>query len=334
LLFGIFDILLPLPHVRGTALILKLFIDVKNIFLNYSMVVNKIIYHLLYSLIYLITLVPFFVLYRISDLLYFLFYYILKYRKTVILQNLKNSFPEKSAKEIKQIFKAYYKYFCDLTLETFKTLSISKKEVLKRCVFDPASLQLLENLYRDKKDIILVLGHYGNWELAGSSFSNQCSYQLYVIYKPLSNKHFDRLVYKMRTRLDTKLIPMAKTYKMMKKFKSGNSATAFIADQTASPENAYWTTFLNQDTPVFRGTEIIAKKLGFPVVYISVRRLKRGYYKVFAEMLFEKPELTATGEISETHTRKLEQDILEQPHFWLWSHRRWKYKKPGKEKSS
>jgi KDO2-lipid IV(A) lauroyltransferase len=134
----------------------------------------------------------------------------------------------------------------------------------------------------------------------------------------------------MRTRLGTKLIPMAKTYKKMITFNKGKTATAFIADQTASPENAYWTIFLNQDTPVFRGTESIAKKLGFPVVYLNIKRLQRGYYKIFAEMLFEKPELTESGEISETHTRKLEQNILENPQFWLWSHRRWKYDKPGK----
>jgi KDO2-lipid IV(A) lauroyltransferase len=289
-----------------------------------------LIYHILHSVIYLTTLLPFFIIYRISDLLFILLYYILQYRKKVILMNLRNSFPDKSVEEISLIFKQYYKYFCDLTLETLKTLSMTKKQALKRCVFDPDSLKLLENLHTANKDIILVLGHYGNWELAGSSFSSQCSYQLYVVYKPLSSKYFDRLVYKMRTRWGTKLIPMNETYKRMKTFNKGKTATAFITDQTPSPENAYWTTFLNQDTPVFWGTELIAKKLRYPVVYMSIKRLKRGYYKIFAEMLFEKPELTASGEISETHTRKLEQTILEHPQFWLWSHRRWKHKKPEK----
>jgi KDO2-lipid IV(A) lauroyltransferase len=215
-------------------------------------------------------------------------------------------------------------------LETFKTLSMSKKESKKRCTFDPDSLLLLEKLYADKKDVILALGHYGNWELAGTSFSSQCSHQLYVIYKPLSNKYFNRLIYDMRTRWGTRLIPVRESYVEMKKMKNTGSITAFIADQTASPDNAYWTTFLNQETPVFRGIERIAKKLRFPIVFMTVKRIKRGYYKIFTEMLFEKPELTFEGEISEAHTRRLEQDIIEQPEIWLWSHRRWKHKKQQK----
>ena len=131
----------------------------------------------------------------------------------------------------------------------------------------------------------------------------------------------------MRTRWGTKLIPVKETYTKMKKIKNTGSATGFIADQTAMPENAYWTTFLTQETPVFWGTEKIAKKLRYPVVYMTVKRLKRGYYKIFTELLFEKPETTAKGEISEAHTRKLEKDILDQPEIWLWTHRRWKYKK-------
>ncbi len=284
-------------------------------------------YHLFYLAMYILTLTPFWLVYRISDFIYILTFYVLKYRKKVVVQNLENSFPEKSTEEINKICKDFYKYFIDFMLETFKTLSMSKKQAIKRSPFDPDSFNLLEKLYADNKDIILVLGHYGNWELAGASFSSQCSHQLYVIYKPLSNKYFDKLMYDMRTRWGTKLIRLKETYAEMKKIKYTKSATGFIADQTAMPENAYWTTFLNQETPVFWGTEKIAKKLRYPVVYMTVKKVKRGYYKIYTELLFEKPETTVDGEISEAHTRKLEKDILEQPEIWLWTHRRWKYKK-------
>lgn len=171
------------------------------------------------------------------------------------------------------------------------------------------------------------MGHFGNWEWAGNSFSLLCHQQLHVIYHPLKSKYFNQLINNMRTRFGTKLIPMRETYKEMLSNRNEISATAFIADQTPAPANAYWTKFLNQDTPIFRGTEAIAKKLNYPVVYASVNRTKRGCYEVFAETLFEQPSTTAEGEISEAHTKKLEIEIRKQPEVWLWSHRRWKHKR-------
>ena len=152
--------------------------------------------------------------------------------------------------------------------------------------------------------------------------------QLYVIYHPIGNMYFDELMYRMRTRFGTKLIPMKNTFKEMLMHKSEINTTAFIADQTPSSVNAYWTKFLNQDTPVFWGTEVIAKKLNRPVVYISVDKVKRGYYQMNAKLLCENPNQTTEGQISEMHTRQLEQDIIKRPEIWLWSHRRWKHKRP------
>jgi len=171
------------------------------------------------------------------------------------------------------------------------------------------------------------MGHYGNWEWAGNSFSLQCKQQLYVIYHPLSNKYFDKLMYDLRTRFGTKLYAMKDTMREMIRNKNEVNATAFIADQTPSPDSAYWTTFMNQDTPVFWGTEKIAQKLNYPIVYITIKKIKRGYYEVDSELLINEPKNTSLGEISELHTRKLESDIITQPSIWLWSHRRWKHKK-------
>lgn len=199
---------------------------------------------------------------------------------------------------------------------------------MKRCYMNKEAQALFEKYYAEKKSIIIVMGHYGNWEWAGNAFSLQCPQQLYVIYHPLSNKYFNGLIYQLRTRFGTKLYAMNDTFKEMVKNRNEVNATAFIADQTPAPENAYWTSFLNQDTPVFWGTEKIARKMNFPVVYVSIKRHRRGRYEIFAETLFEHPKDTVDGEISEAHTRRLEKDIRQQPEIWLWSHRRWKHVRP------
>jgi len=291
---------------------------------------SAISYYISLPFIYLLSATPFFILYRLSDGVYFVLYRLLGYRKKVVLANLKNSFPEKTEEEINGICKKYYHHLCDLFLEVLKTLTISKKAMIKHCAFDPETKKLLDRLADERKSVILVLGHQGNWEWAGSSFSLLCKQQLYVIYHPLSNKYFNGLMHRIRTRFKGKTITMRDTYKeMLLSKRSGEiSATAFLADQTPHPKNGYWTHFLSQETPVFRGTELIAKKLNYPIVYASIKKIKRGYYEIFAEILEEFPTQTSDGMLSELHTRKLEKDIIEQPETWLWSHRRWKHQRP------
>jgi len=283
------------------------------------------LYYVSYPFIYLIACAPFWLLYIFSDILYYIFTTI-GYRKKVVLENLKNSFPEKNEKEINQLYKAYYHYLCDLTLETLKTLRMTKKEASERCVFHKQAW--LDKLHAENKSILIVMGHHGNWEWAGPSFTLNNPYQLVVIYKPLSNKYFERLMSYMRTKFGTRITPVQNTLRDMVAHRNQVTATAFIADQTATPEHAYWTKFLNQDTPVFTGPEKLAKKFNYPVVYMQVRRTKRGYYEVTPELLFLTPKDTAETEISEVFTRRLEKEILLQPYTWLWSHRRWKYKRP------
>ena len=290
---------------------------------------QKFIYYCLYSLLYALSLLPFPLLYALSDFVCFILFRVFGYRKNVVLTNLRKSFPEKSPAEIERLARRFYSYLCDLFLEMFKTLSISKESMLRHCQMSPEALQLFRELGEEGKSLILVCGHYGNWEWAGNTFSLLCPQRLSVIYHPLSSPAFDHLMYKMRTRFGTGLIEMNATYKMMVRQKGTLTATGFIADQTPFPERAYWTQFLCQDTPVFMGPETIARKLNYPIIYTSVKRLKRGYYRIDAERLVERPAGTADGEISELHTRRLEQDILAHPEVWLWSHKRWKYKRPA-----
>ncbi len=295
---------------------------------NADSTLKALVYYLTLPFIYLVSLLPFPLLYTLSNFVFFLLYRILGYRKELVMENLRNSFPAKTEAELQLLCRRFYQYLCDLFLEVFKTLTISKKSMLRHCYFDPASRDLLNGFARDGKSIILVMGHWGNWEWAGNTFSSEIGSQLYVIYHPLSNKYMDQLMYKMRTRFSTKLIAMKDTFKEMVARRAEITTTAFIADQTPSPQNAHWMTFLNQDTPVFLGTERIAKKLNYPIVYAAVRKVKRGYYEINAELLVENPAATADGVITELHTRRLEQDILQQPEIWLWSHRRWKHKRP------
>lgn len=284
-----------------------------------------IAYYLLLPLLYGISLLPFPVLYLISDFLYLMVYKIFGYRKKVVLQNLKNSFPEKSDAELKKIMDRFYQFFCDMVLETLKTLTIKEKALRKRISFDDVSV--FEKYYNEKQSVIIVMGHLGNWELGGARFSIVPLHRLYVIYHPLKNKYFNNLIVHMRTRLGNRLYAMNETLRGMVRDRGEITATAFIADQTPQPQGAYWTNFLNQDTPVFTGTEKLAQKFNYPVIYLSITQPKRGYYKMEAELLVADPKNTAENEISELHTRRLEKDIKENPAIWLWTHRRWKHKR-------
>ena len=288
-----------------------------------------IIYYIFVPLIYAISLLPFRLLYLLSDLVYLLVYKLIRYRTKVVRMNLQNSFPEKSGEEIRQIENDFYHYFCDLILETVKTLTIKPEALRKHVRFDDTIV--FENLYKQGQSAIIVMGHLGNWELGGARFSLDPYHQLFVIYHPLSNKNLDRLVYKMRTRLGNRLYAMKDTFRGMILNKNEVTATAFIADQTPLPNGAYWTTFLNQDTPIFVGTAKIAKKLNYPIIYVSIKRPKRGYYEISSELLIQDPASLTENEISECHTRRLERDIRENPHIWLWTHRRWKHKRQGTE---
>ena len=290
---------------------------------------GTIIYFLSLPLIYLISVLPFPALYLFSDFVWLILFGVFKYRKNVIRTNLKNSFPDKNDTQIQQLARSFEHYMCDLFLESFKTLTIRRSVMLKHCQMSESAAQLFDKYEALGQHVIIVMGHYGNWEWAGNTFSLTRKTQLYVIYHPLKNKWFDGLLYRMRTRFGTDLIPMRETLKYMLENNNGKtSATAFISDQTPHPDKAHWMRFLNQDTPVFLGTEKFSRKLNYPVIFVSINKIKRGYYILDAELLCEYPKQTADTEITELHTAKLEADIIKNPEIWLWSHRRWKHKRP------
>jgi len=286
------------------------------------------IYYLSLPFIYLISILPFKMLYLFSDFLNVVLFRLIGYRKKVVLENLRNSFPGKTEKELYHICKKFYSHLCDFFLETIKVLTVSKKNLLNRCLFAPGALDVLSKFADQNKSVLLVMGHNGNWEWSCNVFNMLSRHQLFVIYHPISNKYFDGLMHRIRSRSGTRLIAMKNTYRQMAVNKNGLNATAFVADQTPKPDHAYWTTFLHQDTPVYKGMELIAKKMNLPVLYSSVKKTKRGFYEMNAEVLTESPMATGDGVLSELFIRRLEKDITSQPETWLWSHRRWKHKRP------
>lgn len=272
------------------------------------------------------SLLPMRVIYIVSDLLCAVLYHIVKYRRDVVYTNLKNAFPEKSEAEINQITKAFYKNLCDIFIEVLKMTTISGKTVLRRNVFDDISI--LEKFKSENKSVVSVLGHFGNWEWGGLSLSINSPLPVYSVYRPLSNAYFDRFMLRVRSRFGLHLVEMEDIYRTLLR-QNEPTLSVFIADQ--SPPNTkatYWTTFLSQDTPVFLGVEKIALRLNYPVVFLYPLRVKRGHYRIYCKLLAEDTSrLTGEHEITELHTKFLEQLIREYPEQWLWSHKRWKHKK-------
>jgi KDO2-lipid IV(A) lauroyltransferase len=215
-----------------------------------------------------------------------------------------------------------------MVFEMFKLFTMSPEQKLERCKMDTETLLLFKDLYKKGRSTIAVIGHYGNWEYCPSGLPLQTDFQTYVIYHPLTNPYFDRLMSRLRTRTSCRLYTMAGTLKGMITNRNELNMTAFLSDQSPDPKGAYWTKFLNQDTPVFIGSEKIAQKLQMAVIYGSLERLKRGKYIFHAQLICEDASKAQYSEITESHLRMLEKDILKAPEYWLWTHRRWKHKKP------
>lgn len=291
-------------------------------------------YYLTLPILYGISLLPFPLLYAVSDLLFLLVYHVLGYRTGVVRANLGNAFPEMTEAGRRRLERRFYRWFCDLWLETLKGLTITPAALADRVhVADDAPVR---KYHQQGRSVVLVLGHLGNWELGGSRFALLGLHRLMVIYHPLSNPWFERLIVRMRTRFGGGLYAMNDTLRGMLRDRGTLTATAFIADQAPPPESAIWTIFLGQDTAVFSGTEKIARKLGYPVIYVHIDRERRGRYRMSFHELVADPSATAPGEITEIHTRRLESDIRARPELWLWTHRRWKHRRvpPGSDQGT
>jgi Kdo2-lipid IVA lauroyltransferase/acyltransferase len=286
-------------------------------------------YYIFYGINWVLSLLPLKILYLFSDLVYFVLRYVVAYRRKVVATNLKNSFPEKSDEERKTIEKKFYRHLADLIVEILKMTHMSKKEQIKR--FTYTNLEVIDKLREEKRDIIAVLGHYNNWEWP-TLLPEFLKYKTIIIFKPLQNKYFNSFFNNQRSRYGIILTPTSLIIREILKYKINNIHTfsVFISDQIpAKGDIKYWTTFLNQDTAVFTGAGKIAAKYDMAIVFFHIQKIKRGYYNLNVELLNEHTAGLSEKEITETHVRRLEEIIREKPEFWIWSHRRWKHKKPA-----
>jgi len=290
---------------------------------------SKIIY---YIIIIPISILPLWILHGISSLFYMLIYFVFGYRKKVIRTNLERSLLHLSKKELRRVERQFYQHFCDLVVESLKNFTVSERQVKKRFVIK--NPEIIDKFWEDGRDVIIAGGHYNAWELYALAMPLFHKHTGVGVYKPLSNKFFDHKLRTSRERFGLKLTPMKES---TRQFAATDSPAkrAFImgADQSPSnPDNAYWMTFLNQDTGELFGTEKYAKKYNLPVIFGKAIKVKRGYYSLTYEVLFDEPTQHKYGQITEKHTQILEKQILDKPQYWLWSHRRWKHKRPIKTK--
>lgn len=276
-------------------------------------------------LVAIFSIIPFWGLYIYSDCLYFLLYYVFGYRKNVVIANLKMSFPDKTDYEIKNICKKFYKHLSDISLESIKGMSIREKTLKKRYIIK--NQELANNYFAKNKSVLCLTSHYGNWEYGILGTNNSINHQAIALYLPLTNKYSERYGLKRRKRFGMKMVAVQETKSIFDPPPTSPVAVIMAADQSPSNiERAIWVNFLGIETACLHGPEAYAKKTRMPVVYLKITKIKRGYYSLEFEELINNPEKCKPNEITNVYFKRLEQDIKEQPEYWLWSHRRWKHK--------
>lgn len=270
---------------------------------------------------------PLWVLYRFSDAFFPILYYVVRYRRKVVRENLSNSFPEYSLYEIKKIERKFYHFFCDYAIEAIKLLTISPEEMRKRMKF--YGTELMDKILQEHPFCFLMLGHYGNWEWV-STFAMWSKCNCAQLYTPLHSHTVDALFLHLRSRFGAECIAKRDALRRIVTLRSQGIPThiGFIADQSPYGNSIHdWMTFLNQDTPIFTGAERIGKSVKAAAIFAHITRPKRGYYECHLESLTDDISRFPNYEFSELFMHRLEQEIRETPHLWLWSHRRWKHKR-------
>lgn len=289
-----------------------------------------LLYILLYPILFLISILPFRLLYVFSDCVYVLVYRIIGYRKKTVRENLALALPHLSEKERLVIEKKSYKHLCDMFLEMIKTMTISVKEIEKRFKFKNIDYYL--ELEKEGKSIALMCGHYASYEWS-ISINSQITFDGFAIYKRINNKYFDDLVKKIRSRFKAYLITTKETVPTIESNneKGVKGLYGFASDQSPQvKQKTYWGNFMGIEVPVYTGAEMLAKKFDMNIMFMKIKKVKRGFYEAELELLTNDAKSNPDYEITEIFLRKVEQQILEAPEFYLWTHKRWKHrnKKP------
>lgn len=291
-------------------------------------IIDKMIYRLLYGIVYTLSLIPFRLLYLLSDGIFILVYYIIRYRRKLVKKNLTSSFPEYDDKQLCQIEKQFYHWFCDYIFETIKLLSISDEQLLKRIDF--RGVEQLEQCFDNGQNCSAILGHYCNWEwlsATGLAFKQHPEAVTGLIYHPLYNSSMDRLFIDIRSAHGGVCVPKKDILRYLIKYKQENRRSLFgyISDQSPKWENMHlWLDFLNHYTPVFTGGEKLMQKMHDAVFYVDMERPKRGHYICTFQLITNDASQTQEFDITRQFFQMLEKSIRRQPAYYLWTHNRWK----------
>jgi len=293
---------------------------------------DKVLTYLVFGLFKFISLFPLRFLYIISDLiLYPLVYYIARYRIKVVRMNLRNSFPEKTDKELKYIERKFYRHFCDSFFDSIRILSMSRKEADERMKF--TNIEIIYDALKQNKGVALLFGHYGSWEyltfiynhLVDSGVGN-----IYGVYMPIKSKPIDYLFLKIRTHFKGEVVTKKGVFRevIRLKQKGQNGVFGLISDQSPIVSDLnYWTTFLNQDTAFITGFEKMARQTNMAVIYGDVKRVKRGHYIADLKLISSCPEKEDLYSVTGEYAKLMEATIVRDPSYWLWTHKRWKHKR-------
>ena len=285
-----------------------------------------VVYLLVYPLLWLISRLPFRMLYIISDGVYLILYRVFGYRKKVVRSNLKLVFPEKSELEIKSIEKKFYKHLCDMFLEMIKTMGIGNDQLQKRFVF--TNIDVLHRLEDQNKSIMLMFPHYASWEWV-IALDKHIASKGYAIYQKIGNKYFDRLVRDIRQKFGTTLISTKATKEIVAKNKEMGQLSMYgiLSDQSPMVKKTHlWTPFMGITVPAHTGAELLCNKLDLPAVYLKVKKLKRGHYQGSFKVLAENPREMKEFELTKAFLNEVENSIREAPEYYFWTHKRWKHK--------
>ncbi len=292
-------------------------------------VFNQIAFWVIYGTWYGLSLLPLWLHYVFSDIMFVLITYVLRYRHRVVLKNLRNAYPDKSEQEIKRLQRQFYRHFCDVLVEMVKSMTISHKHLMRRMTF--TGCEQVSEILNSGQSIALLLGHYGNWEWVTSLVlwlpPITCPHEFGQIYHPLENEVIDRLMLKVRSRCGATCVSTRDTLRWILTNKRNDSVTilGYINDQVPTWHNIHhWLTFLNQETPVFTGIERIVHSQNQAVVYLDIKRVGRGRYTGDFQVITRDPSTMGEFELTDIYFARMEQTINRAPQYWLWSHNRWK----------
>ena len=283
------------------------------------------VYILVYPWLWLISRLPFKIIYFISDGLFLLVYYVIGYRKKVVRYNLALVFPEKPQERRLHIEKRFYRHMCDMFLEMIKTMGISNEELQKRFTFD--NLGLLHRLEARNRSVMLMFPHYASWEWV-IALDTHIGSKGYAIYQKVGNKYFDQLVRNIRQKFDTTLITTKETWALVDQNKRAGILGTYgiLSDQSPMVKKALlWTSFMGITVPAHTGAETLCRKLDLAAVYLKVNKIKRGHYHGSFKLITEHAKEMKRFELTESFLKMTEESIKEAPEYYLWTHKRWKH---------